>query len=488
MPPQTDGCSASPRRWRRSPAAPRPGPDTARCRSARATCWARPASTLSRRRWPPFTRDGPRTIMPQGVVMAPRNAFYAQSGGVSAVINASACGVLETARRHSGEIGKVYAGRNGIIGALTEDLIDTSLESQAAIAALKHTPGAAFGSCRYKLKSTHKQGAQYQRLIDVFRAHDIGFFFYNGGGDSQDTAYKVSQIGAELGYPIVGIGIPKTVDNDLPITDCSPGFGSMAKYVATSLREAAFDVAAMCLTSTRVFVMEVMGRHAGWTTAACALAAQQEGDAPHVLLLPEVAFDEKRFLAKGEEALERNGHCIVAVSEGVRRPDGEFLAASSRQDAFGHAQLGGVAPLITNLVGEKLGCKCHWAVPDYLQRSARHIASGTDVEQAYAVGRAAVEFAVAGRNAVMPAIRRLSDAPYRWGIVEAPLSEVANRERLLPAEFISADGFGVTEAARRYLEPLIVGEAFPPYKDGLPDYVKLQNAAAPKKLATEFAV
>jgi ATP-dependent phosphofructokinase / diphosphate-dependent phosphofructokinase len=419
--------------------------------------------------------------------MARKNAFYAQSGGVSAVINASASGVLETARQHSDEIGKVYAGRNGIIGALTEDLIDTSLESEAAIAALKHTPGAAFGSCRYKLGSMHEQGAQYERLIEVFRAHDIGFFFYNGGGDSQDTAYKVSQIGAELDYPIVGIGIPKTVDNDLPITDCSPGFGSMAKYLATSLREAAFDLAAMCRTSTKVFALEVMGRHAGWTTAACALAAEQEGDAPHVLLLPEVAFDERRFLAKVEGALERYGHCVIALSEGVKRPDGEFLSASGL-DAFGHSQLGGAAPVITNLITARLGCKCHWAVPDYLQRSARHIASKTDVEQAYAVGRAAVEFAVAGRSAVMPAIRRLSDAPYRWDIVEAPLSEVANKEKFLPAEFISADGFGITEAARRYLAPLIVGEAYPPYKDGLPDYVKLQNAAAPKKLAREFAV
>ena len=420
--------------------------------------------------------------------MARKNAFYAQSGGVSAVINASACGVLQTARQHSEEIGKVYAGRNGIIGALTEDLIDTSVESEAAIAALKHTPGAAFGSCRYKLGSIHEHRAQYERLIEVFRAHDIGFFFYNGGGDSQDTAYKVSQMGAELAYPIVCVGIPKTMDNDLPITDCSPGFGSVAKYVATSLREAAFDLAAMSRTSTKVFALEVMGRHAGWTTAACALAAEHEGDAPHVLLLPEVAFDEERFLAKVEEALERYDHCVIAVSEGVKGPDGEFLSASGLKDAFGHAQLGGVAPLITNLISTKLGCKCHWAVPDYLQRSARHIASETDVQQAYAVGRAAVEFAIAGRSAVMPAIRRLSDAPYRWDIIEAPLSEVANQEKLLPPDFISADGFGITEAARRYLAPLIVGEAYPPFKNGLPDYVKLQNVAVPKKLTTEFAV
>jgi ATP-dependent phosphofructokinase / diphosphate-dependent phosphofructokinase len=420
--------------------------------------------------------------------MTCKNAFYAQSGGVSAVINASACGVLETARQHSGEIGKVYAGRNGIIGALTEDLINTSVESEAAIAALKHTPGAAFGSCRYKLKSIHEHRAQYERLIEVFRAHDIGFFFYNGGGDSQDTAYKVSQMGAGPAYPIVSVGIPKTVDNDLPITDCSPGFGSMAKYVATSLREAAFDVAAMSRTSTKVFALEVMGRHAGWTTAACALAAEQEGDAPHLLLLPEVAFNEERFLAKVEEALERYGHCVIAASEGVKRPNGEFLSASGLEDAFGHTQLGGVAPVITNLISAKLGCKCHWAVPDYLQRSARHIASETDVEQAYAVGRAAVEFAVAGKSGVMPAIRRLSDVPYRWDIIEAPLSEVANQEKLLPPEFISADGFGISEAARRYLAPLIVGEAYPPFKNGLPDYVRLQNTVVPKKLTREFTV
>jgi 6-phosphofructokinase 1 len=420
--------------------------------------------------------------------MARKNAFYAQSGGVSAVINASACGVLETARQHPEEIGKVYAGRNGIIGALSEDLIDTSFEREAAIAALKHTPGAAFGSCRYKLGSIREHSAQYQRLIEVFRAHDIGFFFYNGGGDSQDTAYKVSQLGAELGYPIVCIGIPKTMDNDLPITDCSPGFGSVAKYVATSLREAALDLAAMSRTSTKVFTLEVMGRHAGWTTAACALAAEHEGDAPHILLLPEIAFDDARFLAKVEDALERYDQCVIAVSEGVKRPDGEFLSASGLTDSFGHAQLGGVAPLISNLIGTKLGCKCHWAVPDYLLRSARHIASETDVQQAYAVGRAAVEFAIAGTSAVMPAIRRLSDAPYIWDIIAAPLAEVANQEKLLPPDFIRADGFGITEAAHRYLAPLIVGEAYPPFKNGLPDYVKLQNVAAPKKLTSEFAV
>jgi 6-phosphofructokinase len=420
--------------------------------------------------------------------MAAKNAFYAQSGGVTAVINASACGVLQSARQHPKQIGKVYAGRNGIIGALTEDLIDTSVESEQSIAALNHTPGAAFGSCRYKLGSIHEHRAQYERLIEVFRAHDIGFFLYNGGGDSQDTAHKVSQLGAELGYPIVCVGIPKTMDNDLPITDCSPGFGSVAKYIATSVREAAFDLTAMSRTSTKVFTVEVMGRHAGWTTAAAALAAEREGDAPHILLLPEIAFDEGRFLAKVEGALARHDQCVIVVSEGLKGSDGEFLSATGKTDSFGHAQLGGVAPLISNLIGGKLGCKCHWAVPDYLLRSARHIASATDLEQAYAVGQAAVEFAIAGKSAVMPAIRRLSDAPYRWDIIAAPLSEVANQEKLLPAEFISTDGFGITEAARRYLAPLIVGEAYPPFKDGLPAYVKLQNVAVPKKLPQGFSL
>lgn len=419
--------------------------------------------------------------------MPGKNAFYAQSGGPTAVINASACGVLQTARQHSDEINKVYAGRDGIIGALTEDLIDTSIESDAAIAALKHTPGAAFGSCRYKLASINEHRAQYERLIEVFQAHDIGFFFYNGGGDSQDTTYKVSQIGTVLDYPIMCVGIPKTVDNDLPITDCSPGFGSAAKYLATCIRETAFDVSSVSSTSTKVFALEVMGRHAGWLTAACALTAEQEGDAPHVLLLPEIAFDEGRCLAKVQQAVERYNHCVIAVSEGIRRPDGEFFSAGVK-DAFGHAQLGGVAPIITNLIGEKLGYKCHWAVADYLQRSARHIASETDVQQAYAVGRAAVEFAISGKNAVMPAIRRLSDSPYRWDIIEVPLSEVANREKLLPPEFISADGFGITAAARRYLAPLIAGQAYPPFKDGLPDYVRLQNVATPKRLVKKFAV
>jgi len=420
--------------------------------------------------------------------MRPKNAFYAQSGGVTAVINASACAVIETARKHRSEIGKVYAGRNGIIGALTEELIDTSKESRAAIHALRHTPSGAFGSCRYKLKGLEENRAQYERLIEVFRAHDIGYFFYNGGGDSADTCLKVSLLSESMGYPITAVHVPKTVDNDLPITDCCPGFGSVAKYVATSIREAGFDVASMAKTSTKVFVLEVMGRHAGWITAACGLAAQKDGDAPQVLLFPEITFDEEKLLDKVRESVEKYGYCVVGVSEGIRNAEGKFLSESGLRDAFGHAQLGGVAPVIANLVNAKLGYKYHWAVADYLQRAARHIASKTDVEQAYAVGKAAVEFAIKGHNSVMPTVVRKSDKPYKWAVGMASLENVANREKTMPRDFISADGFGISKKCRVYLEPLIKGEDYPPFRNGLPDYVKLKNIAVPKKLPGEFKI
>lgn len=420
--------------------------------------------------------------------MAKKNAFYAQSGGVTAVINASAAGVIETARKHKDRIGKVYAGRNGIIGALTEDLIDTSKESAAAIAKLKHTPAGAFGSCRYKLKGLEENRAQYERLMEVFRAHNIGYFFYNGGGDSADTCLKVSQLSEKLGYPIIAVHVPKTVDNDLPITDTCPGFGSVAKYVATSIREAAFDVASMAKTSTKVFVLEVMGRHAGWITAACGLAAESEGDAPHILLFPEIQFDIDKFLAKVDATVKRAGYCVIGVSEGLRNPDGSFLSESGLRDAFGHAQLGGVAPVIANLVKDKLKYKYHWAVADYLQRAARHIASKTDVQQAYAVGKAAVEFALKGQNSVMPAIKRLGDKPYKWKIEMAKLQDVANQEKMMPRNFITADGFHITAKCRAYLSPLILGEDPPPFKNGMPDYVTLKNVAVAKKLNTEFKV
>ncbi len=410
-----------------------------------------------------------------------KNIFYAQSGGVTAVINATACGVIETARK-SKRVGKVLAGKNGIIGALREELIDTSKESAKAIAGLRHTPSGAFGSCRYKLKSLEENAAEYRRLIDVFRAHDIGYFFYNGGGDSQDTAHKVSQLSTTMGHPITCIGIPKTVDNDLPITDTCPGFGSVAKYVAVSTREAGLDVASMAESSTKVFVLEVMGRHAGWIAAAGGLARDSAAAPPHVILFPEIAFEEKAFLAKVKATVDKVGYCVIVASEGAQYADGRFLADAGMKDAFGHTQLGGVAPTLVDMIKAEHGYKCHWSVADYLQRAARHIASATDVEQAYAVGKAAVTFALDGKNAVMPVIQRKRSKPYRWDIGEAPLGKVANVEKMMPRSFISKDGFGITARAREYLSPLIQGEDYPPYRDGLPQYVRLKNQLVRKKL------
>lgn len=412
-----------------------------------------------------------------------KNAFYAQSGGVTAVINASACGVIETARQHSDQIGKVFAGRNGIIGALTEDLIDTSKESDDAIAALRHTPSGAFGSCRFKLKSLEENKREYERLIEVFKAHDIGYFFYNGGGDSADTCYKVSQLSEKMGFPVQAIHVPKTVDNDLPITDNCPGFGSVAKYIAVSTREASYDVRSMAKTSTKIFVIEVMGRHAGWIAAAGGLAADAENDIPVVILFPEIEFDQDKFFARVKENVEKYDYCSIVVSEGAHWPDGRFLAEQGTRDAFGHAQLGGAAPVVANMIKDALGYKFHWAVADYMQRAARHIASKTDVEQAYAMGKAAVEMALAGDNSIMPAIVRTSNNPYNWEVGKAPLSEVANVEKMMPAEFISEDGFGITDACREYLVPLIQGEDYPPYENGMPKYVTLKNEGVPRKLS-----
>src|SRR4051812_31146589 len=418
----------------------------------------------------------------------PRNAFYAQSGGVTAVINASAAGVIEAARKHRKVIGKLYAGRNGILGALTEDLIDTGKESAANIRALMNTPGGAFGSARYKLKGLEQSRREYERLIEVFRAHDIGYFFYNGGNDSADTCLKVSQIAETMGYPLVAVHIPKTVDNDLPITDTCPGFGSVAKYVSTSMMEAVLDVESMAKTSTKVFILEVMGRHAGWITAATGLAQRKPGEGPHILLFPEIPWNEEAFLARVEESVKKFGYCAVGASEGLQDKDGKFLSESGLRDAFGHAQLGGVAPMLAGLVRDKLKMKQHWAVADYLQRAARHIASKTDLEQSYAVGKAAVEYAVKGMNSVMPTIVRVSSKPYKWKIGVADLADVANVEKKMPRDFITPDGFHITAKCRNYLQPLIAGEAFPPFEGGLPKYVRLKNAPVKKKAKTDYKV
>ena len=419
---------------------------------------------------------------------APMNAFYAQSGGVTAVINASAAGVIEAARKHKNKIGKVYAGRNGIIGALTEDLIDTSKETVTTIKALRHTPSGAFGSCRYKLKSLEQNRREYERLIEVFKAHNIGYFFYNGGGDSADTCYKISQLSKDMDYPIQAIHVPKTVDNDLPITDNCPGFGSVAKYVAVSTREASFDVASMAKTSTKVFIVEVMGRHAGWIAAAGGLASTADTPIPIVILFPEVEFNKEKFLAKVNDMVKKHGYCSVVVSEGVHWPDGRFLAETGLKDAFGHSQLGGAATVISGMIQNELKLKNHWAVADYLQRAARHIASKTDVDMAYAMGKAAVEFAIKGHNSVMPTVVRKSNKPFKWSVGMADLSKVANVEKMMPENFITKDGFGITQACRNYMEPLIKGEDYPPYKDGMPQYVRIKGVAVPKKLKGKFEI
>ena len=412
-----------------------------------------------------------------------KNAFYAQSGGVTSVINASACGVIQTARKHSDKIGTVYAGRNGIIGALEEDLIDTSKESDEDIAALMHTPSGAFGSCRFKLKSLEKNKREYERLIEVFKAHDIGYFFYNGGGDSADTCYKVSQLSEKMGYPVQAIHVPKTVDNDLPITDNCPGFGSVAKYIAVSTLEASYDVRSMAKTSTKIFVLEVMGRHAGWIAAAGGLAADENNDIPVLILFPEIEFDKDKFMAQVKAKVDKYDYCSIVVSEGVHWPDGKFLAEQGTRDSFGHAQLGGAAPVVANMIKDELGYKFHWAVADYLQRAARHLSSKSDVEQAYALGKAGVEMALEGDNSIMPTVDRISSKPYEWKIGKANLSEVANVEKMMPAEYISEDGFGITDACREYLEPLIQGEAYPPYEsNGMPSYVTLKNESVAQKL------
>jgi len=386
-----------------------------------------------------------------------KNAFYAQSGGVTSVINASASAVILEAKK-SQKIGKVYAGKNGILGALREELIDTSKESKKFIESLKYRPGGGFGSCRYKVKSIEENLKEYKRLIEVFQAHDIGYFFYNGGNDSADTALKISQISNKLNYPLQCIAIPKTVDNDLAVTDCCPGFGSVAKYVVTSTIEAALDVESMHESSTKVFILEVMGRHAGWIAGSSCLAQDSHPGAPHIILLPEVSFNQRKFLSKVKDTVKKNGFCVIVASEGIKDSTGKFIAESDSKDAFGHSQLGGVAPRLAELVNSKLKLKNHWAVADYLQRSASHLSSGVDRTQAYEVGKKAVRFAVNGQNGVMPVIKRKSSKPYRWEVVSAPLTKIANVEKKLPAGFITKDGFGMTKKARNYFQPLIEGK------------------------------
>ena len=413
--------------------------------------------------------------------MKSQNAIYAQSGGVTSVINATASAVIETSRK-SKKINKLYAGKDGIIGILNEELIDTSLENSSDIKKLMHTPGGAFGSCRHKLKDVNQSKREYERLIDVFKAHNIGYFFYNGGGDSQDTSNKIAQYTKDAGFPVTCIGIPKTIDNDLPYTDNCPGFGSVAKYIATSTKEAALDVKSMSKSSTKVFIFEVMGRHAGWLAASAGLAKSKNNSAPHIILLPEVTFNEKLFLRKVKEVVKKEDYCVIVVSEGAKYKNGKFLADAGTVDSFGHKQLGGVAPRIADMISNKLGFKYHWAVSDYLQRSARHISSQVDLDHAYAVGKAAVEYASSGENAIMPIIVRKKNKPYSWEVGKVALSKVANIEKKMPRNFISKDGFGITQSCKNYLSPLIQGEAWAPFEDGVIQTASLKNKLIKKKL------
>ena len=413
--------------------------------------------------------------------MKSQNAIYAQSGGVTSVINATASAVIEASRK-SKKINKLYAGKDGIIGILNEDLIDTSLENSSDIKKLMHTPGGAFGSCRHKLKDINQSKREYERLIDVFKAHNIGYFFYNGGGDSQDTSNKIAQYTKDAGFPVTCIGIPKTIDNDLPYTDNCPGFGSVAKYIATSTKEAALDVKSMSKSSTKVFIFEVMGRHAGWLAASAGLAQSKNNSAPHIILLPEVTFNEKLFLKRVKEVVKKEDYCVIVVSEGAKYNNGKFLADAGTVDSFGHKQLGGVAPRIAEMINDKLGFKYHWAVSDYLQRSARHISSQVDLDHAYAVGKAAVEYASSGENAIMPIIVRKKTKPYSWEIGKVALSKVANIEKKMPRNFISKDGFGITQSCKNYLSPLIQGEAWAPFEDGVIQTASLKNKLIKKKL------
>ena len=410
------------------------------------------------------------------------NLLYAQSGGVTAVINATAASVIEAARARADAVGRVLAARHGILGALDEDLIDTAPLSAADLRRLAGTPGGAFGSCRFDLDPPEANRDQYERLFAVFAVHDIGYFLYNGGNGSMDTVAKVSRAAAERGYPLVCVGVPKTVDNDLEGTDCSPGFGSAAKYAATSMLEAGLDLAAMTSPVGRAFVMEVMGRNAGWLAAATALAARNDDQPPHVILMPEVPFDEEAFLAVVRSTVSRLGYCAITVSEGIRRADGTLLMEQD-EDAKGHVQLGGAGQCIARLIHARLGYKHHWAIPDYLQRAAGHLVSATDHAQARAVGQAAVEYALAGRDGVMAAIRRLADAPYRWDVAPVAVTAIANLERQVPAAFIRPDGLHVTDAARAYLCPLIEGEMPACFAGGLPDYPRFALPGVARRLA-----
>ncbi|MBH44686.1 MAG: 6-phosphofructokinase [Gammaproteobacteria bacterium] len=407
-----------------------------------------------------------------------KNIFYAQSGGVTPVINATASGIINSYLKNKKYFGKFFAGKNGIIGALNEELIDVEKENINQIKLLKSTPGGAFGSCRLKLKSPR----EFQRILDVFKAHNIGYFFYNGGGDSQDTTNKLNEYCKSQNYSLVCIGLPKTIDNDLSVTDNCPGFGSVAKYIAVSTYEASLDVQSMCQSSTKVFLLEVMGRHAGWLAASSGVLKSNKKDAPHIILFPEKTFVQESFLKKVKNTVNENGYCVIVASEGIKNSKNQFISDSGGKDSFGHAQLGGVAPILASLINKSLKYKVHWSVADYLQRAARHVASKIDVQQAYTLGMEAIKYAKIKKSGIMLTIDSKKSKKYSWSIGYTDLKNVANKEKRLPKKYISNDGYAITQSCRQYISNLINGEDYPKYKNGLPLYSKLRKILIKKKL------
>ena len=410
------------------------------------------------------------------------NIFYAQSGGVTPVINATAAGVIAGYLKNKKVFGKLYIGKNGILGALKEELIDVNNENTKELDLLKYTPGGAFGSCRLKLKDFKKSKKDFDRIYDVFKAHNIRYFLYNGGGDSQDTTNKISKYFSNQKYPLVCLGLPKTIDNDLPVTYTCPGFGSVAKYIATSTLEASLDVMSMSQTSTKVFILEVMGRHSGWLAASSGVIKSNQSDPPHIILFPERKFDKTEFLKKVKNAVSKYSYCVVVASEGIQDKKGKFISDSGEKDSFGHAQLGGVAPMLSNMIMNNLKLKVHWAVSDYLQRAARHISSSVDVDQAYKLGTESVELAKKNITDVMLTIEKKKSSKFKWSIGTTKLDNVANIEKKLPKNYIKSNGYEITAACKKYISNLIEGESFPIFKNGYPLYAKMKCKLIKKKL------
>jgi len=418
------------------------------------------------------------------------NVLYAQAGGVSAVINASAAAVIEKVQKHPDQFGKIYTALNGIKGVLEEALIDVSNMSSETLERLKHQPGAAFKACRFDLDPLEHNTAQYERVLEVFKTYEIGYFFYNGGNGSMVTAQKVADYCGEHGHPVICVGVAKTIDNDLDLSHCSPGFGSAAKYIATSFLEASLDIISMHETSSKFFVMECMGRNTGWLTLAAGLAKEVIPDLPLILLPAERAFNKTLFIQKVEQLISEKGYCVCAVSEGLQDEQGEYLAIAGIEHTLerDYTQLGGVGSYLSHMVSQHIQSKTHCAVPDYLQRSASHIVSQTDWQMAYDAGKASVEAALRGAHGVLPIIEVTGENPLTWCFKTVELEAVANLEKTVPDNFLTEDGMDITPAALDYLRPLIQGERPVHFKNGLPDIAIMSFVQVQKKLTPFRAV